>query len=52
MVCMYVDYASRGEVTTESPSMVVLGHNGTQSDIATWVGVNGATALRSGATLL
>ena len=28
-------------------SMVVVGHNGTQSDVATWVGVNGATALPS-----
>ena len=52
MVCTYGDYASRGEATTQNLSMVVLGHNGTQSDIATWVGVNGATALPSGATLL
>jgi hypothetical protein len=28
-------------------SVVVVGHNGTQSDVATWVGVNGATALPS-----
>ena len=32
--------------------MVVVGHNGTQSEIATWVGVNGATALPSGNTPL
>ena len=30
----------------------VVGHNGTQSEIATWVGVNGATALPSGNTTL
>ncbi len=52
MVCTYGDYASRGQETTENLSMVVLGHNGTQSEIATWVGVNGATALPSGNTTM
>ena len=52
MVCTYGDYASRSQATTENLSMVVLGHNGTQSEIATWVGVNGATALPSGNTTL
>lgn len=52
MVCTYGDYASRGEATTQNLAMVVVGPNGTQKDIATWVGVNGATALPSGSTLL
>jgi hypothetical protein len=52
MVCTYGDYASRGEATTEHLSMVLVGHNGTQSEIASWVGVNGATALPSGNTTL
>ena len=52
MVCTYGDYASRGQATTENLSMVVLGPNGTQSEIATWVGVNGATALPSGNTTM
>jgi hypothetical protein len=52
MVCTYGDYASRGEATTENLSMVLLDHNGTQSEIATWVGVNGATALPSGNTTM
>ena len=52
MVCTYGDYASRGQATTENLSMVLLGHNGTQSEIATWVGVNGATALPSGNTTM
>ena len=52
MVCTYGDYASRGDATTQNLSMVVMGNNGTQSDVATWVGVNGATAMPSGATLL
>ena len=52
MVCTYGDYASRGQTTTENLSMVLVGHNGTQSEIATWVGVNGATALPSGNTTM
>lgn len=52
MVCTYGDYASRGQQTTENLSMVLLGPNGTQSEIATWVGVNGATALPSGNTTM
>jgi hypothetical protein len=52
MVCTYGDYASRGQATTENLSMVLLDHNGTQNEIATWVGVNGATALPSGNTTM
>lgn len=52
MVCTYGDYASRGEATTQNLSMVLLGPNGTESEIATWVGVNGATALPSGNTTM
>jgi hypothetical protein len=52
MVCTYGDYASRGQATTQNLSMVLVGHNGTQSQVATWVGVNGATALPSGNTTM
>jgi hypothetical protein len=52
MVCTYGDYESRGEATTENLSMVVLDRNGTPSEIATWLGVNGATALPSGNTTM
>ena len=52
MVCTYGDYASRGEATTQNLAMVVVGPDGSQKDIATWVGVNGATALPSGSTTL
>ncbi len=52
MVCTYGDYASRGQATTENLSMVLVDHNGTQSEVATWVGVNGATALPSGNTTM
>jgi hypothetical protein len=52
MVCTYGDYASRGQATTENLSMVLVGHNGTQNEVATWVAVNGATALPSGNTTM
>jgi hypothetical protein len=52
MVCTYGDYASRGEATTENLSMVLVGDNGTQTQVATWVGVNGATALPSANTTM
>jgi hypothetical protein len=52
MVCTYGDYASRGQATTENLSMILLDHNGTQSEVATWVGVNGATAMPSGNTTM
>ena len=38
MVCTYGDYASRGQATTENLAMVLVGHDGTQNEIATWVG--------------
>lgn len=52
MVCTYGDYASRGQATTQNLSMVLVDRNGTRSEIATWVGVNGATALPSGNTTM
>jgi hypothetical protein len=52
MVCAYGDYASRGRATTENLAMVLVGHNGIQNEVATWVGVNGATALPSGNTTM
>lgn len=52
MVCTYGDYASRGQATTQNLGMVLVGPNGTQNQVATWVGVNGATALPSGNTTM
>jgi Putative zinc-finger len=50
MVCTYGDYASRGDTATQNLAMVVVGKDGKQSEIATWLGLNGATALPSGST--
>ncbi|MGH3676739.1 MAG: anti-sigma factor family protein [Mycobacterium sp.] len=52
MVCTYGDYASRGDVAEQDLAMVVVGRNGTESEIATWMGLNGATALPSGNTAM
>jgi hypothetical protein len=52
MVCTYGDYASRGQALPQNLGMVVVGHDGSQNQIATWVGLNGATALPSGSTTL
>jgi hypothetical protein len=52
MVCTYGDYESRGETATQDLAMVVVGSDGKQSEIATWMGVNGATALPSGNTTM
>jgi hypothetical protein len=52
MVCTYGDYASRGQAQPQNLGMVVVGHDGSANQIATWVGLNGATALPSGSTTL
>jgi Putative zinc-finger len=52
MVCTYADYASRGEPVAQNLAMVVVGDDGSRNQIATWVGLNGATALPSGSTTL
>jgi hypothetical protein len=52
MVCTYGDYASRGQAVSQNLGMVVVGPDGSQNQIATWVGLNGATALPSGSTTL
>ena len=52
MVCTYGDYASRGQAAPQNLGMVVIGHDGSSNQIATWVGLNGATALPSGSTTL
>jgi hypothetical protein len=52
MVCTYGDYASRGQAVSENLAMVVVSQDGSSNQIATWVGLNGATALPSGNTTM
>lgn len=51
MACTYGDWSSSAAGTPPSQlGMVVIGHDGSRSQIATWMGLPGATALPSGNT--
>jgi hypothetical protein len=49
MACSYGEWGQR-DVPPENLGMVVVGRDGSRSEIATWLGVSGATALPSGTT--
>jgi Putative zinc-finger len=49
MACSYGDWGHR-DAPPQTLGMVVVGHDGSRSEIATWLGVSGATALPSGTT--
>jgi hypothetical protein len=51
MACTYGEWSGGGPAAPPSRlGMVVVGRDGTRSEIATWLGVSGATALPSGNT--
>ncbi|PRC43000.1 anti-sigma factor, partial [Mycobacterium sp. ITM-2017-0098] len=47
MACSYGDWG-RQDAPPQNLGMVVLGRDGSRSEIATWLGLSGATALPSG----
>ncbi|MGK2854800.1 MAG: anti-sigma factor family protein [Microbacteriaceae bacterium] len=47
MACSYGDWGQR-DVPAQNLGMVVVGHDGSRTQIATWLGLSGATALPSG----
>ncbi|VEG52011.1 putative transmembrane anti-sigma factor [Mycolicibacterium aurum] len=49
MACSYGDWG-RQDAPPQNLGMVVVGHDGSRSQIATWLGLSGATALPSGTT--
>lgn len=49
MACSYGDWGSR-DAPPQNLGMVVVGRDGSRSEIATWLGLSGATALPSGTT--
>lgn len=49
MACSYGDWG-RQDAPPQNLGMVVIGHDGSRSEIATWLGLSGATALPSGTT--
>jgi len=50
MACVYGDWSSGGGVPPSNLGMVVVGRDGSHTQIATWLGMSGATALPSGNT--
>ncbi len=51
MACTYGDWGRR-DAPPQNLGMVVVGRDGSQSQVATWLGLSGATALPSGNTPL
>jgi hypothetical protein len=50
MACVYGDWSSGGPTPPSNLGMVVVDRDGSHSQIATWLGMSGATALPSGNT--
>ncbi|MDH6244759.1 zf-HC2 domain-containing protein [Mycobacterium sp. OTB74] len=50
MACSYGDWSSGPAAPPSNLGMVVVGHDGSHQQIATWLGMSGATALPSGNT--
>lgn len=51
MACTYGDWGRR-DAPPQNLGMVIVGRDGTQTQVATWLGLSGATALPSGNTPL
>ena len=47
MACSYGDWGQSGNTQPQSLGMVVVGRDGSQTEVATWLGLSGATALPS-----
>jgi hypothetical protein len=52
MACSYGDWSGGGNATPSNLGMVVVGRDGSHTQVATWLGLNGATALPSGNTTM
>jgi hypothetical protein len=52
MACSYGDWSSGGSTPPSNLGMVVVGRDGSHDQVATWLGMSGATALPSGNTPL
>ncbi len=49
MACTYGDWGRR-DAPPQTLGMVVVGHDGSRTEVATWLGLSGATALPSATT--
>jgi hypothetical protein len=52
MACTYGDWSGGGGGQPSNLGMVVVGRDGSRTQVATWLGLNGATALPSGNTTI
>jgi hypothetical protein len=52
MACTYGEWAGEGGGTPSNLGMVVVGRDGSRTQVATWLGLSGATALPSGNTAM
>jgi hypothetical protein len=50
MACTYGQWSGGGDATPSNLGMVVVGRDGSRTQVATWLGLSGATALPSGNT--
>jgi len=50
MACSYGDWGQSGNTKPQSLGMVVVGRDGSHTEVATWLGLSGATALPSATT--
>jgi hypothetical protein len=50
MACSYGEWGQSGNTPPQNLGMVVVGHDGRRSEVATWLGLSGATALPSATT--
>ncbi len=52
MACSYGDWGQSGNTEPQNLGMVVVGHDGSHTEVARWLGLSGATALPSATTPL
>jgi Putative zinc-finger len=50
MACSYGEWGQAGTIPPQSLGMVVVGRDGSHTEVATWLGLSGATALPSATT--
>ena len=50
MACSYGDWGQSGNTEPQNLGMVVVGRDGSHTQVATWLGLSGATALPSATT--
>jgi Putative zinc-finger len=50
MACSYGDWGQAGTIPPQNLGMVVVGRDGSHTEVATWLGLSGATALPSATT--